>query len=539
MNNYFHYKHANSGYPVHFELVNIYDKLLEHERAVLLPIKPGEKRPAVGRGWDKTKYEDTQTPEYRAQLEYAFNNAAVGVLPGNGIYAIDVDSDELANEFLSANPRLQNTLRTRGARGCQFWIKIDADCPANSPIKLNGKAIGEWRSKGNQSIIYGQHPEGPRYQILTQEKPVTIKFSEINWPEGWKTNFNEPPRKNASGTNGTKDKSADLHKRIVAYIARCPGAVSHQGGHSQTLCVASSLTLGYELSAGEAMPYMEIYNGKCEPPWSPKELEHKIDESIAKPPTKHPRGYLLNDEPEVDEFDGKSEYEVKEHFDEVYLRTPSGDFPWPARKEAFHGIAGKIVKIATDNSELRPEAVLAQFLTAFGNMLGRGLYKYQESRHGTNINVEIIGTTADGAKGGSWRTVKNLMMSVGPKYSERISGGDQSGESIIEDICDEVQGTNDEGETINELHESLKRVHEIALGVFEGEAFLGALEKGLDIVKEMGATIKGFAVSSLEVRGKREVLQNQAHSMLESMGRGGQFGKLTRSCETSKAERRV
>src|ERR1700730_10177568 len=114
MNNYY-YKHANSGYPVNFELVNIYDKLLENERAVLLPIQAGEKCPAIGRGWQKTQYEDTQTPEYRAQIKHAFNNTAIGVLLGNGIYAIDVDSDELAEQFLELNPRLRNTLRTKGA----------------------------------------------------------------------------------------------------------------------------------------------------------------------------------------------------------------------------------------------------------------------------------------------------------------------------------------------------------------------------------------------------------------------------------------
>jgi hypothetical protein len=77
-----------------------------------------------------------------------------------------------------------------------------------------------------------------------------------------------------------------------------------------------------------------------------------------------------------------------------------------------------------------------------------------------------------------------------------------------------------------ELGNSFKRVQEIAAGVFEGEFFLGALEKGLDIVKEIGNKIKEFGVDSLSVRGKREVLQNQSRSMLESLGRGGQFGDL-------------
>jgi len=152
---------------------------------------------------------------------------------------------------------------------------------------------------------------------------------------------------------------------------------------------------------------------------------------------------------ESDEFEKMSDEEVKQHLDAVYFRTPSGDFPAPARKEAFYGIAGRIVKIITDGSELKPEAVVAQSLVVFGNMLGRGLYKYQEARHGTNINVGIIGTTADGAKGGSWRAVQNLSRSIDPKYADsRIGGGHQSGEAIIEEVCDPLCGKDGDGQPI-------------------------------------------------------------------------------------------
>jgi len=95
--------------------------------------------------------------------------------------------------------------------------------------------------------------------------------------------------------NGNKDKCFDLHERIEAYVFAIPGSVVGEGGcHSRTLSVASALTHGFELSFSEAMPYMEMYNGRCEPPWSTKELEHKVNESIKLPHDK-PRGHLLGD----------------------------------------------------------------------------------------------------------------------------------------------------------------------------------------------------------------------------------------------------
>jgi hypothetical protein len=299
-NNNYYYKHANSGYPVNFELVNIYDKLLEHERAVLLPIQSGTKRPSISE-WQKVKFEDTQAAEYRAMLEAAFNKAAIGVQLGNGIFAIDVDNDDLADKFLELNPRLLNTLRTRGARGCQFWIKIDGKHPESCKLKLSGKEIGEWRANG-QSVIYGQHPSGPRYQVLTQEKPATIKFEEINWPKHWTANFIkcEEPKKDTK-----------LDKRITEYVAEIPSAIDGQGGHSQTYTVACILTWGFALSEAQALPYFETYNARCEPPWERKDLLHKLADSIKDTTHKKPRGHLLGDTPR-DEKDAQDAEQAAE-----------------------------------------------------------------------------------------------------------------------------------------------------------------------------------------------------------------------------------
>jgi hypothetical protein len=160
--------------------------------------------------------------------------------------------------------------------------------------------MGEWRSKGNQSIIYGKHPSGTRYQILTQGKPVTIKFEEIKWPDGWTANFlkaNEPPPKEDSKeTKDAKNKKDAKHELIEASVARIPGAVAHQGGHSQTYTVACALTWGFALSEAEALPYFEAYNARCEPPWSGKDLHHKLSESIKDTTHKKPRGHLLRDD---------------------------------------------------------------------------------------------------------------------------------------------------------------------------------------------------------------------------------------------------
>lgn len=86
-----------------------------------------------------------------------------------------------------------------------------------------------------------------------------------------------------------------LLDRARKYIATCPPAVSGAGGHSQTYTVAVALTHGFSLPRADALTLLREYNASCQPPWSERELAHKIDESIKKPHDK-PRGFLLEND---------------------------------------------------------------------------------------------------------------------------------------------------------------------------------------------------------------------------------------------------
>jgi hypothetical protein len=85
----------------------------------------------------------------------------------------------------------------------------------------------------------------------------------------------------------------NLDTRIRAYVARMPGAISGSGGHVATLKVANTLVLGFGLSIDDAWPYLSEYSQRCEPPWSTRELDHKLAEADANKKNLV-RGYLLD-----------------------------------------------------------------------------------------------------------------------------------------------------------------------------------------------------------------------------------------------------
>lgn len=146
------------------------------------------KWPAGVKG-DKRKWKhltlDDMTPEYLAGLLHGNVGIALGRV-SNGLCAIDLDEDELVKPFMEANPWAASTTITRGARGCQIWVRIKGEYPPTSGLKRHGNKCGEWRADGCQSIIPPSiHPDACKpYTFLSSHPVVEIFYNEIQFPVG-------------------------------------------------------------------------------------------------------------------------------------------------------------------------------------------------------------------------------------------------------------------------------------------------------------------------------------------------------------------
>jgi len=90
------------------------------------------------------------------------------------------------------------------------------------------------------------------------------------------------------------DKRSAVQARAREYLAKIPPAVAGNHGHDQTFHAACVLAQGFALSVEEAMPLLEEYNQKCQPPWSEEELLHKLADAAKK---EGARGHLLGKAP--------------------------------------------------------------------------------------------------------------------------------------------------------------------------------------------------------------------------------------------------
>jgi P4 family phage/plasmid primase-like protien len=212
--------------------------------AVLLPITPGTKAPSF-KAWEKTTLADMTRPEYLARFGPRHN---IGVLQGkasNGLCSVDFDADEWLPPFLTANPKLADTLRTRRSRGCNLWFRVLGEYPALTKLHhptrkgTEGKPldVGEWRSTGGQTVIAGE-AEGVPYRIEVAAKPVEIAFGEIVWPDF----IADPPKIGGNGALPVVTPDAgklDLGKlKNVVHLdngsthAACPACRAAGGDHT-------------------------------------------------------------------------------------------------------------------------------------------------------------------------------------------------------------------------------------------------------------------------------------------------------------------
>jgi hypothetical protein len=124
-------------------------------------------------------------------------------------------------------------------------------------------------------------------------------------------------------------------------------------------------------------------------------------------------------------------------------------WPEPPAAEAFHGLAGEIVRAIEPHSEADPAALLFQTLIAFGSVVGRGPHFLVEGKpHRTNLFCVLVGETSKARKGTSWGRIADIFSRIDPAFEKRVRGGVSSGEGIVHAVRDPAFRKNRAGQEV-------------------------------------------------------------------------------------------
>jgi putative DNA primase/helicase len=113
---------------------------------------------------------------------------------------------------------------------------------------------------------------GKPFLSAEQLERVAAKAPQPNTPS-------DPPKDEANNQTSSTGRSNEWtpERRAIEYLKKCDPAISGQKGHDKTFGVACGVGPGFDLSQDDALRLItECYNPRCEPPWSEKELRHKV-----------------------------------------------------------------------------------------------------------------------------------------------------------------------------------------------------------------------------------------------------------------------
>lgn len=291
----------------------------------LTPMAAAGKHP-VARGWQTLEPSEhlhriAAEPPSQIALRMGWQTS------GRMLIAIDVDGGQGERSLATLEAELgvlPATLEQRTGRGGRHfvfeWPQNQAcHCPGNSASKFGPNV--DIRGQGGLIIVApSPHGNGRRYELTRDVEPVCL-------PPAWaeRLMLTHSPRQVEAPPTGLylgATSSRDASRRARAYVAKMDPAIEGSGGHLATWRVAQVLVRGFALSLQEAMEVMEEFNQRCRPPWSPRELTHKLESAQQR--SGMPIGCLLREQVRQwrDAWDGEVAPEAAELGDERH--APSG-----------------------------------------------------------------------------------------------------------------------------------------------------------------------------------------------------------------------
>lgn len=267
----------------------------------VVPVPAGGKGPVVP-GWQRLRIAERDVP-------VAFRTAAnIGVILGaasGGLVDVDLDCDDAREIAWWYLPETDAISGRTGAKCSHWWYRCDGLKTTRYRDPITRKSVIEVRGDGCQTLVGPSvHPSGDVYDTL-RGKPARVeaatllgavkRMAEAIVVMRHGEDAIKGPQKtyHATPARTPADDYPKIAERAAKYLRALPAAISGSGGHNATYYAATALVHGFALTRMDALLLLKtVFNPRCKPPWSERELEHKVREAATRE-HKYPYGWLL------------------------------------------------------------------------------------------------------------------------------------------------------------------------------------------------------------------------------------------------------
>jgi hypothetical protein len=234
-----------------------------------IPIFAGTKRAAIPwKAWQIESPTEEDIGEW-----FSIGEKNIALVTGKGVVVVDVDDPDLLDIVFARCGDTPMRCRTPSG-GMHLYYAMRSGIRYGSAVRINGKPI-DLRCEGAYVVCPWSKSEGGKpYQWIGElVQADDLPPLRVSWLRERK-----PSRVVSPAIPTTNHENAVWRAR--GYLAHIEGAIAGMRGHDRTFRVACVLTIKFGLTLEQAWPLFIEWNGQCEPPWSEKELLHKLQDAL-------------------------------------------------------------------------------------------------------------------------------------------------------------------------------------------------------------------------------------------------------------------
>ena len=265
----------------------------------VLPLKVGGKEPdadLVPHGWVNATTDEAAIRSWWKRKP----NANIGIAAGkSNLVVIDIDvKDGKDGRGAIADKDMGGAVHVlTPSGGHHYYYKVPSGESFQSGANLYGFDGLDIRASGGYIVAPPSEIDGRQYALDGGALDYTKLAPAPAWLIEWERKRQSGRQKDASADCGEvtpAEYGVDVLRRAKAYLAKMPESIQGQNGSAALMRASTTLMVGFRLGEEDALELLRsTFNPRCAPPWSEKELLHKVRDA-AKNGLGLAPGYLLD-----------------------------------------------------------------------------------------------------------------------------------------------------------------------------------------------------------------------------------------------------